>query len=88
MNFQVRMLELLSSRGISWLAVSESEMMTQGSNILAIRPNVVVLVAGNPEIEARLREKNVEVHFFHGENIAVRGDGGPTCLTAPLQRLL
>jgi len=83
----VRMLALLESRGISWLAVSESEMMTQGGNILTIRPNVVVLAAGNPEIEARLRGRNVEVHLFHGENVAVRGDGGPTCLTAPLQRL-
>ena len=83
----VRMLELLESRGISWLTVSESEMLTQGGNILTIRPNVVVLAAGNPEIEAKLRAKNVEVHLFHGENVAVRGDGGPTCLTAPLQRL-
>ena len=83
----VRMLELLESRGISWLAVSESEMLTQGGNILTVRPNVVVLAAGNPEIEAKLRTSNVEVHLFHGENVAVRGDGGPTCLTAPLQRL-
>lgn len=83
----VRMLELLESRGISWLAVSESEMLTQGGNILTIRPNVVVLAAGNPEIEAKLHAKKVEVHLFHGENVAVRGDGGPTCLTAPLQRL-
>lgn len=83
----VRMLELLESRGISWLAVSESEMLTQGGNILTIRPNVVVLAAGNTEIEAKLRANNVEVHLFHGENVAVRGDGGPTCLTAPLQRL-
>lgn len=83
----VRMLELLESRGITWLSVTESEMMTQGGNILTIRPNVVVLAAGNPKIEAKLRAKNVAVHLFHGENVAVRGDGGPTCLTAPLQRL-
>jgi len=26
------------------------------------------------------------VHIFNGENVAVKGDGGPTCLTAPLLR--
>lgn len=83
----VRMLEFLRSRGISWLNVDESELMTQGGNILTIRPNVVVLAAGNSGIEAQLRAHNIEVHLFHGENVAVRGDGGPTCLTAPLRRI-
>ncbi|MSY98931.1 MAG: hypothetical protein F2698_01940 [Actinobacteria bacterium] len=82
----VRLLEFLKSRGISWFTVSEKEMLTQGSNILAVKPNVVVLAAGNPEIESKLRSAGVEVHLFAGENVAVKGDGGPTCLTAPLLR--
>lgn len=82
----VRLLQFLESRGISWFTVSEKEMLTQGANILTIRPNVVVLAAGNPEIEGKLREGGVEVHVFAGNNVAVKGDGGPTCLTAPLVR--
>ena len=82
----VRLLQFLESRGISWFTVSEKEMLTQGANILTIRPNVVVLAAGNPEIECKLREGGVEVHVFAGNNVAVKGDGGPTCLTAPLAR--
>ena len=82
----VRMLEFLQSRGISWLTVNDSEFLTQGGNILTIRPNVVVLATGNPVIEAKLRAHNVEVHLFDGQNVAIRGDGGPTCLTAPLRR--
>jgi hypothetical protein len=27
------------------------------------------------------------VHLFNGDNVAVKGDGGPTCLTAPLLRV-
>jgi N-dimethylarginine dimethylaminohydrolase len=84
----VRLLQFLESRGISWFTVSEKEMLTQGANILTIRPNVVVLAAGNPEIEGKLREGGVEVHVFAGNNVAVKGDGGPTCLTAPLARTL
>jgi N-dimethylarginine dimethylaminohydrolase len=83
----VRLLQFLESRGISWFSVSEKEMLTQGSNILTIRPNVVVLAAGNPVIEAQLRAAGVEVHLFDGDNVAVKGDGGPTCLTAPLLRI-
>lgn len=83
----VRLLEFLKSRGISWFTVSEKEMLTQGSNILAIAPNVVVLAAGNPEIESKLRSAGISVHLFAGENVAVKGDGGPTCLTAPLIRI-
>jgi N-dimethylarginine dimethylaminohydrolase len=83
----VRLLQFLQSRGISWYSVSEKEMLTQGGNILTVRPNVVVLAAGNPEIEGKLREGGVEVHIFAGDNVAVKGDGGPTCLTAPLLRL-
>ena len=83
----VRLLEFLKARGVSWFTVSEKEMLTQGSNILAIAPNVVVLAAGNPEIEKKLLEAGISVHLFAGENVAVKGDGGPTCLTAPLLRV-
>jgi N-dimethylarginine dimethylaminohydrolase len=82
----VRLLELLRERGISWLRVGDTEVLTQGANILAVAPRVVVLAAGNPEIESRLRAAGVEVHLFDGANLAVKGDGGPTCLTAPLLR--
>ena len=82
----VRLLEFLKSRNISWLTVNDTEVHTQGANILAVAPNVVVLAAGNPEIEGKLRESGVVVHIFNGANVAVKGDGGPTCLTAPLSR--
>lgn len=82
-----RLLMFLQSRGITWFTVSEKEMLTQGSNLLTVRPNVVVLAAGNPEIEEKLRAAGVEVHLFVGNNVAVKGDGGPTCLTAPLLRV-
>lgn len=83
----VRLLQFLTSRGIKWLTVSEKEMLTQGSNILAVAPRKVLLAAGNPEIEKKLLDTGVEVHIFNGENVAVKGDGGPTCLTAPLLRV-
>jgi N-dimethylarginine dimethylaminohydrolase len=82
----VRLLELLRERGVSWLSVGDTEVLTQGANVLAVAPRVVVLAAGNPGIESSLRAVGVEVHLFDGANLAVKGDGGPTCLTAPLLR--
>ena len=82
----IRLLEFLKSRNITWLTVNDTEVHTQGANILTVEPNVVVLAAGNPEIEGKLRESGVTVHIFNGANVAVKGDGGPTCLTAPLLR--
>ena len=82
----IRLLEFLKSRKISWLTVNDTEVHTQGANILTVEPNVVVLAAGNPEIEGKLRNSGVTVHVFNGANVAVKGDGGPTCLTAPLLR--
>ena len=82
----IRLLEFLKSRNITWLTVNDKEVHTQGANILTVAPDVVILAAGNPEIESKLRESGVSVHIFNGENVAVKGDGGPTCLTAPLLR--
>jgi N-dimethylarginine dimethylaminohydrolase len=82
----IRLLEFLKSRNITWLTVNDTEIHTQGANILTVEPNVVVLAAGNPEIEGKLRKSGVTVHIFNGANVAVKGDGGPTCLTAPLLR--
>jgi N-dimethylarginine dimethylaminohydrolase len=82
----VAMLELLDERGIERITCDEDEFWTQGANILAVAPRRVVLAAGNPKVQARLEAAGVEVHVFDGSEVAVKGDGGPTCLTQPLWR--
>jgi N-dimethylarginine dimethylaminohydrolase len=82
----VALLELLAARGIEWVGVDEDEFWTQGANILAVGPRRVVLAAGNDKVRAKLDAAGVEVHVFDGSEVAVKGDGGPTCLTQPLWR--
>jgi N-dimethylarginine dimethylaminohydrolase len=82
----VALLELLEDRGISRITVDEDEMLTQGANILAVAPGEVVLAADNPKVLAKLVAAGVKVHEFAGTEVAVKGDGGPTCLTQPLWR--
>lgn len=82
----VALLELLDERGIARITVDEDEMLTQGANILAVAPGEVVLAAGNDKVRAKLDASGVKVHEFAGTEVAVKGDGGPTCLTQPLWR--
>ena len=82
----VSLLELLAERGITTITVDEDEFWTQGANILAVGPRRVVLAAGNDKVHKKLDAAGVEVHVFDGSEVAVKGDGGPTCLTQPLWR--
>jgi dimethylargininase len=82
----VALLELLAEREIGTIPVTEAEFRTQGANILAVGPRRVVLAAGNDQVHRQLVDAGVEVHVFDGSEVAVKGDGGPTCLTQPLWR--
>lgn len=76
----------LISRGISLVEVPEAEFNTMGCNVLTVAPRVCVVLEGNPETRKRLEEAGVEVHAYHGEEISIPGEGGPTCLTRPVYR--
>ena len=49
-------------------------------------PGVVVMVDGAPAVRRALEQRGVEVHVYDGSDLSLKGDGGPTCLTAPLLR--
>ena len=82
----VPLLEALAERGIRKILVGDDEWETQGGNVLAIRPGVVVLAAGNPKIRRAMEAEGVEVHEYEAGELS-KGDGGPTCLTRPILRL-
>jgi dimethylargininase len=79
-------METLADRGIRVVAVDADEYETMGCNVLAIEPRRVVMVAGNPRTRAVLESAGCEVHEYDGSEISLKGDGGPTCLTAPIWR--
>jgi N-dimethylarginine dimethylaminohydrolase len=77
---------LLLERGFSLIEVPEAEFASQGCNVLAIAPRVAVALDGSPETRRRMEAAGVEVHTYVGHEISVKGCGGPTCLTRPLER--
>jgi N-dimethylarginine dimethylaminohydrolase len=78
--------ELLAERCVALVPVPEEEIQSQGCNILAVRPGVVVMVEGNPLTERALLDRGCEVHTFAGTEVCINGSGGPTCITRPIQR--
>ena len=78
--------ELLITMGIKLLEVPEEEFLTLGSNVLAIEPRKCIMVAGNQKTKKLLENEGVEVFEYKGEEISLKGSGGPTCLTCPIVR--
>ncbi len=76
----------LSRRGIQFVEVPDAEYESLGCNVLALAPRQCVLAAGNPVTQARLEAAGARVWTFAGDEICVKGAGGPTCLTRPFWR--
>jgi N-dimethylarginine dimethylaminohydrolase len=81
----VPLLELLDERGIRRIPIDADEYETIACNVLAVRPGVVVVAAGNPRTRRALEAAGCEVHAYEASELS-KGDGGPTCLTRPLLR--
>jgi dimethylargininase len=81
-----RLLEDLCERGLDWIAIDADSYAAMGCNVLAVRPGVVVMCDAAPAVRRALERRGVEVHVYDGSELSLKGDGGPTCLTAPLLR--
>ncbi len=77
---------LLLQRGYQLVEVPEEEFETMGCNVLALAPRVCLMVEGNPKTKAALELAGCRVIEYKGEEISVKGGGGPTCLTRPVYR--
>lgn len=78
--------EELIRRGFGLVEVPEQEFDSMGCNVLAIAPRKCVMTEGNPITRSRLEKAGCEVLTYSGNEISVKGGGGPTCLTRPLWR--
>ncbi|MEA2520938.1 MAG: hypothetical protein QOI81_584 [Actinomycetota bacterium] len=82
----VKLVQLLGELGISFVEVPEEEYDTLGCNVLALGPRVALAIEGNNETRRRLESAGVDVRVFAAEDLCKKGEGGPTCLTRPLDR--
>ena len=78
----------LLERGFQLVEVPEQEFDSMGCNVLAIAPRDCLMVAGNPITRKLLEDAGASVHIYEGNEISVKGGGGPTCLTRPIDRII
>ena len=83
----IRFRNVLLDMGFELVEVPEDEFESMGCNVLAIGPRKCVMVEGNPKTQAALERAGCEVLTYRGQEISVKGGGGPTCLTRPMSRL-
>lgn len=76
----------LLERGYTLVEVPDSEWDSMGCNVLAIAPRTCIMVAGNPETKKQMVQAGCIVYDYQGDEISLKGGGGPTCLTRPLLR--
>ena len=77
---------LLESRGFRFIEVPEEELATMGPNVLALAPGKCLMLEGNPVTKSRLEQAGCEVTTYRGNEISLKAEGGPTCLTRPILR--
>ncbi|MGG2053478.1 arginine deiminase family protein [Lysinibacillus pakistanensis] len=78
--------QLLIERGIQLIEVLKDEYDALGCNVLALAPRVCVIPQGNPITKQQLLDAGATVYEYKGNEITVKGTGGPTCLTCPVVR--
>ena len=56
------------------------------TNVLALSPGRCLMLEGNPITQHLLEKAGCQVVTYRGNEISLKAEGGPTCLTRPLLR--
>lgn len=78
--------ETLLDIGYHLIEVPETEFNRIGCNVLALSPRICLMVDGHPVTQQLLADAGCKVITYAGNEISIKGGGGPTCLTRPLLR--
>lgn len=82
----VPFLQLLEARGVQLIDVPDEEFATLGTNVLALGPRHCLILDHNHETRAALEAAGCRVETYRGDEMSLKAEGGPTCLTRPILR--
>ena len=82
----VRLYELLLKKQFQIIEVPEEEFLSMGPNVLTIKPKVLLCLDKNPLTIQRLHAAGMTVFTYKGDELSLKTEGCPTCLTRPLKR--
>jgi N-dimethylarginine dimethylaminohydrolase len=80
------MYQELKRRKMTLIEIPASEYDSMATNVLAIAPKVCLMLDCNPITAGLLSQAGCEVQTYRGNEISLKAEGGPTCLTRPLLR--
>jgi N-dimethylarginine dimethylaminohydrolase len=78
--------QALKDRGFRLIEVPDEEFETMGTNVLALAPGQCLMLEGNPSTRQSLEKAGCQVQTYPGNEISLKAEGGPTCLTRPILR--
>lgn len=84
--FPVPLWQMLEARGFRKVEVPEEEFLTMAPNVLATAPGRCIMIEGNPVTRRRLEEAGCHVRTYRAQELSLKAEGGPTCLTRPVLR--
>ena len=76
-----------ATRALLEHVIGDEEYESMGCNVLALDSNTAIMGEGNPITKSKLESEGIKVLTYPGNEISVKGTGGPTCLTRPLLRM-
>lgn len=76
----------LKRRDFQLIEIPEEEFPTMGTNVLALAPRRCLMLEGNPVTKRLLEDAGCQVATYRGNEISLKAEGGPTCLTRPVWR--
>lgn len=83
----VALWQALKGRDIDLVRVPEHEFaQTMATNVLALAPRHCLMLEGSPETKRALEAAGCTVQTYRGNELSLKAEGGPTCLTRPILR--
>ena len=83
------LINLLKENDIEIIEIPEDEYLeskTLSVNILALSPRNLVAMKGYPKTIDLLIKSGCKINLFSGNELCIKAEGGPTCLTRPIWR--
>ena len=87
--FSFDLIKIFNDNNIKLIGIPEDEYFkskTLAVNILTLSPRELVLIKGYPKTAELLLNEGNKINLFNGNELCIKAEGGPTCLTRAILR--
>ena len=84
------LLDILKKYNIEIIKIPDEEYLnskTLAVNVLALSPRNLIMLKGYDKTAELLTKSGCKLNFFRGDELCIKAEGGPTCLTRPILRI-